>query len=174
MQYTETQRYNVSRSGTMKIERISRNALKKADKKLVEGVMPFDTKSIKPFSMGFLSGFFAEKRDMEKEQFLAEVEQEVRGFAAENLKSSVNGYNSVNITNQEANIKDSRWEYALLPVWTLTYKEAKTGEIYYFACNGQSGKICGKLPIDRKKLGFFFAEIFVPLLAVLLVVGYFI
>lgn len=172
IQYTETQKYDVSRRGTMDIDHVPRNALKKADKKLVEGVMPFDTGAMKPFSMGFLSGFFAEKRDMEREQFQADVESEVKGFAADSLKSSIGSYNSVNIRNQEARIRGPKWEYALLPVWTLTYREAKTGEIYYFACNGQSGKVCGKLPVDSKKLWIFFAEVFIPLLAVLLAVGY--
>lgn len=174
LQYTETQRYDVSRAGIMQIDHVTRNALKKADKKLVEGVMPFDTKSIKPFSMGFLSGFFAEKRDMEQEQFSAEVEQEIQDFATGSLKGSIGDYSNVKIRNQEARIRNPHWEYALLPVWTLTYKEAKTGNIYYFACNGQSGKVCGKLPVDTKKLSLFFVEIFVPLLAVLLAVGYFI
>ncbi len=174
MQYTETQKYDVFRSGTMDIAHVPRNALKKADKKLVEGVMPFDTRTMKPFSMGFLSGFFAEKRDMEREQFQPEVEREVRGFAADSLKGSIGSYNSVSIRSQEARIRGPKWEYALLPVWTLTYREAGTGQIYYFACNGQSGKVCGKLPVDKKKLWIFFAEIFVPLLAVLLTAGYFI
>lgn len=172
MQYTETQKYDVSRTGTMNIDHVTRNALKKADKKLVEGVMPFDTRAMKPFSMGFLSGFFAEKRDMENSEFSVEVEKEVRNFAAGSLKSSAGNYSSLSVRRQETDIKDSRWEYALLPVWTLTYIEKKTGQIYYFACNGQSGKVCGKLPVDRKKLLIFFAEIFVPLLAVLLAAGY--
>lgn len=174
MQYTETQKYDVSRSGTMDIGQVPRNALKKADKKLVEGVMPFDTKTMKPFSMGFLAGFFAEKRDMEKEQLKEEVEKEITGFAADSLRSSIGAYNSINITSQEARLREKKWEYALLPVWTLTYRERKTGDIYYFACNGQSGKVCGKLPVDGKKLWIFFAEIFLPILAVLLAAGYFI
>lgn len=174
VQYTETQNYDVSRQGTMKISQVPRNALKKADRKLVEGVMPFDTKTMKPFSMGFLSGFFAEKRDMEREQFQEEMEQEIRGFAADNLKSSTGSYDSIRVRNQETRIREPRWEYALLPVWTLTYQERKTGTIYYFTCNGQNGKVCGRLPVDSKKLWLFFAEIFLPLLAVLLAAGYFI
>lgn len=174
VQYTETQKYDIFRQGTMDIHQVPRNALKKADKKLVEGVMPFDAKTMKPFSMGFLSGFFAEKRDMEQEQFQMEVEQEVRGFAIENLRSSTGGYHSIQTRSQEAKIRESKWEYALLPVWTLTYIERKTGAIYYFACNGQSGKVCGKLPVDSKKLWILFAEMFLPLLTVLLAVGYFI
>ena len=171
--YTETQKYDVSRSGTIAIDHVTRNALKKADKKLVEGVMPFDTKAMKPFSMGFLSGFFAEKRDMERQEFATEVEQEVREFAADNLKSGVGSYASLNIRQQETQVRNPRWEYALLPVWTLTYKDQKTGKIYYFACNGQSGKVCGQLPVDPKKLWVLFAQIFVPLLAALLTAGWF-
>lgn len=172
MQYTETQKYDVSRSGTMKIDHVPRNALKKADKKLAEGVMPFDTKNLRPFSMGFLSGFFAEKRDMEREQFQQEMEQEITGFAADSLKNSIGSYNSISIRSHETRLKGPKWEYVLLPVWTLTYRENKTGSIYYFACNGQSGKVCGKLPVDSKKLWIFFAEIFLPLFALLLAAGY--
>ena len=64
------------------------------------------------------------------------------------------------------------WKYTLLPVWTLTYKDKRNGRIYYFACNGQSGKICGELPVDRGRLGRLFASIFLPVAAVLLAVGY--
>lgn len=173
MQYTETQKYDVSRSGAMDIGHVTRNALKKADRKLAEGVMPYDTKALKPFSMGFLSGFFAEKRDMEQQEFASEVEQEIREFAADSLRNSVGNYTSVNIRRQDTQVKNPRWEYALLPVWTLTYKDSKTGKIYYFACNGQSGKVCGQLPVDPKKLWVLFAQIFVPLLAVFLAAGWF-
>lgn len=172
MQYTETQKYDVSRAGTMNIDHVTRNALKKADKKLAEGVMPFDTRAMKPFSMGFLSGFFAEKRDMDNSEFSMEVEKEVKDFAAGSLRGSVGDYSSLNVRRQEADIKAPKWEYALLPVWTLTYIEKKTGQVYYFACNGQSGKVCGKLPVDTRKLWILFAEIFLPLLAVLLAAGY--
>ncbi len=165
LQYTETQKYDVSRNGQMQVDHVTRNALKKADKQLVEGVLPFDMKKMKPFSMEFLSGFFAEKRDMEKE---------VEVFAKDTLRSSISGYNSVTVMNQTARLKETRWNYALLPVWTLTYKGKRDNHIYYFACNGQTGKICGKLPVDSAKLGIFFLEIFLPLLAVLLLAGYFI
>lgn len=172
LEYTETQKYDICRSGTMPVEHVTRNALKKADKKLVEGVMPFDTRSMKDFSMGFLSGFFAEKRDMEEKEFALEVEKEVKDFAADTLRSSVGQYNSISVRRNEARIQSPKWEYVLFPVWTLTYKEKKTGNIYYFACNGQSGKVCGKLPVDSGKLMALFGKIFLPLTAVLLIAGY--
>lgn len=172
MQYTETQVYDVSRSGQMQVDHVTRNALQKADRQLVEGVMPFDLKAVMPFSMGYLAGFFAEKRDMEPELFEGEVETEVRDFALNSLRNSISGYQGVTIQNQEARLENSRWDYALLPVWTLTYKSPTDGKIYYFACNGQTGKVCGKLPIDSKRLRMYFLKIFLPLLAALLVGGY--
>ena len=173
LQYTETQKYDVSRRGTMDINHVTRNALKKSDKRLVEGVMPFDMKERKPFSIGFLSGFVGEKRDREQQEFSMEVETEVREFAAAGLKSGIGNYSSLSLRKEETVVKDPRWEYALLPVWTLTYKDKKSGKIYYFACNGQNGKVCGVLPVDPAKLGILFAEIFLPFLAVLLTVGWF-
>ena len=171
--YTENQRYQIVRDGQMDVEHVTRNALKKADRKLVEGVMPFEMKDIRPFSMGYLSGFMAEKRDIEHGEFDREVEEEVRSYAASSLAASVDGYSNVKIHSQQTDLKNGRWNYALMPVWTLTYKDGGSGKIYYFACNGQTGKVCGKLPLDRGKLAAFFAEIFVPLFVVLMIVGYF-
>lgn len=44
-----------------------------------------------------------------------------------------------------------KWSYVLLPVWVLTYR-GRNNTMYYFAMNGQTGKVCGKLPVDNKKL----------------------
>lgn len=172
LQYTQTQVYDVSRNGQMQVDHVTRNALQKADKQLIEGVMPFEMKEMKPFSMEYLVGFLAEKRDMGQEQFREEVETEVKEFAVDSLRNSVNGYNSVDVQNQQAELQNPQWDYALLPVWTLTYKSPSDGKIYYFACNGQTGKVCGKLPLDPKKMLIFFLKIFLPLFAALLIGGY--
>ena len=171
LRYTETQKYEIRRDGHMNINQVPRNALKKADRLLVEGVLPFNMKELRPFSMGYLSGFMAEKRDMEQQEFAPEITREVESFAVSGLQNSVSGYQSMTVQNKSADIRDEKWQYALMPVWTLTYKDHK-GNICYFACNGQTGKICGKLPVDMGRLMILFAEVFLPVLAVLLVVGY--
>lgn len=173
VQFVQTEKFDVSRAGQMPVEHVTRNALKKANRQLVEGVLPFEMDGLQPFSMGYLSGFQAENRDMERQEFEQEIEQEVREFAEGSLKSGISLYDSVNIRSQSAEIKDAAWNYTLMPVWTLTYKDAKSGKIYYFACNGQTGKICGELPVDPGRLMTLFASIFAPLLVILLIVGYF-
>lgn len=174
IRYTETEKYDIKREGSMKINHVTRNALKKADKQLVEGVLPFQMQDMKPFTMGYLSGFMAEKRDMNQQQFCQEVEDEVRDFAISSLKNSAGSYNTISVMKNKAEIKNPDWKYALLPVWTLTYRDQQKDKIYYYAFNGQTGKVCGELPVDKKKLSIHFISIFVPMLFLLLLAGYFI
>lgn len=174
MQYTETQTYDVSRKGIMDVNHVVRGALKKANRELVEGILPYDMKKLEPFSMGYLSGFVAERRDMEKVDFSEEVKNEVRQFARDSLRNSVNGYDSVTVGQSQANLLNERWDYALLPVWTLTYHDQAKDTMYYFTINGQNGRVCGKLPVDKKKLFLLFVEIFLPVLLLMLLMGYFI
>lgn len=173
-QYTQTQKYNVSREGEMQVEHVTRNALSKADRRLVEGVLPFEMEKLQPFQMGYLSGFMAEKRDLEEDKFRIEVQTEVKGYAENALKSEVAGYDSVMVRRQTTQLKGEKWDYALMPVWTLTYKDPKHDKVYYFACNGQTGKICGELPVDGGRLAVLFASVFAPIFLALLIVGYFI
>ncbi|MCI8959485.1 MAG: TFIIB-type zinc ribbon-containing protein [Lachnospiraceae bacterium] len=172
IRYTKTDQYDVSRQGTMEVANVPRNALSKANRRLVEGVFPFDMEKQKEFHMGYLSGFFAENRDMESGKFVQEVEQEVEAYARQSLTGQIGDYSSVQVRSCQARLEKPSWKYTLLPVWTLTYKDKRNGRIYYFACNGQSGKICGELPVDRGRLGRLFASIFLPVAAVLLAVGY--
>ncbi|MDO4264961.1 MAG: zinc ribbon domain-containing protein [Eubacteriales bacterium] len=174
LQFTETSVYDISKAGIMQIDNVMRIALKKASRVLCEGVMPFKTEKMKPFSPAYLQGYTAEMRDVEKEGLSQEVEDEVRRFAAEKLKSQAGAdYNSIEISRSEADIADENWKYALLPVWTLTYTEPGTGKLYYFSINGQSGKTCGELPVDKRRLLGLFIMVFVPVFLLLLLMLYF-
>ena len=172
--YTEKKIYQVERDGRAEIRNLSRNALKKANAQLSEGVLPFLPEGLQPFSNGCLSGFIAENRDRQHQEFDQEVHQEVEQFALNHLKNSVTGYSDINIPQKTMNVLQGVWKYGLFPVWTLTYKSPKDGKIYYFALNGQTGKVCGELPVDGKKLCLLFASVFLPLFVALLVLGYFI
>ena len=157
----------------MEVDHVARNALSKANRKLVEGVMPFDMEKMQPFQMEYLSGFLAEKRDMEQDRFVAALEEEIRQFAESSIREGLSRYDSVQIRSKDMRIGNPKWNYALMPVWTLTYRDKRTDKVYYFACNGQTGKVCGELPVDSGRLARLFLSVFAPLFAVLLVVGYF-
>ena len=148
IRYTEHKKYRMERAGQLDVKNVTRNALKKNNSALVEGVLPFDMEKLQPFDMGYLSGFQAEKRDMEKESLTPEVESEVKQYTVEQLKADVMGqYSAVRVDQSDTNIRDARWHYALLPVWILN--TTWEGKHYLFAMNGQTGKFVGDLPADK-------------------------
>ncbi len=165
--------YQVRRDGDMPVENVAKNALKKANRILVEGVQPFDMKGLRPFNMSYLSGFLAEKRDIEAREIQPEVSGEVHNYAVSQLKSTIAGYTEVSVTNDALRLEDESWSYALMPVWTVTYKDPGSDKIYYYSMNGQSGKVIGELPVDKSTLIRYFLTIFIPVFVVLLALLYF-
>lgn len=150
-EYTETKVYRVEREGAIHLEDITKNALKKSNAQLAEGVLPYDVSKGQKFHMGFLSGFLAEKRDINREELSAQVQQEADEYGEKILRGTVKGYSSVSVKSCHLNRQKENWDYIMLPVWTVTYK-GRNGKIYYYSMNGQDGKVYGELPIDYKKV----------------------
>lgn len=151
IEHTETKFYKIERQGEVHLENITGNALSKANGLLAQGVLPYDSSEMKDFHMGYLSGFQAEKRDIEKTAMVTTFNNEVVNATESLVRDTVSGYSSFNITSRNCNTKDENWKYVLFPVWTVTYK-GKNGKMYYYSLNGQTGSVCGELPVDNKKL----------------------
>lgn len=150
-EYTETKVYRVEREGEIHLEDITRNALKKANGTLAQGVLPYDVSHIQEFQMSYLSGFLAEKRDMERAELENGVKGEAEAYGKQLLRETVKGYHSVSVKNCRLSCSREHWDYVMLPVWTVTY-QGRDGKMYYYSMNGQNGKVCGELPVDYKKV----------------------
>lgn len=170
-EYTETKVYRVEREGDVHLEDITKNALKKSNAKLAEGVLPYDVSKVQKFHMGFLSGFLAEKRDIERTELNKQVQQEANEYGEKILRGTVKGYSSISVKSCHLNQTQENWDYTMLPVWTVTYK-GKNGKMYYYSMNGQDGKVYGELPIDYKKVWILGGIVFVVVLILALIGGY--
>lgn len=170
-EYTETKRYAIRRSGTMRFHNLPKTALQKAQNAMLKGIFPYDFTALEKFHMGFLSGFQAEKRDIEKEMLISEVHSESAQYAEKRLRDSISGHNTFVMQSKNSVIGEEKFSYALLPVWVLTYREGRDG-LSYFAMNGQTGEICGKLPIDYKKLMLLGAGMFAAVFILFMIGGW--
>ncbi|MBE5797872.1 MAG: TFIIB-type zinc ribbon-containing protein [Clostridiales bacterium] len=147
---TTTRFFRVRRRAKMAFRNIARKALNKVDGKLADGIHPFSPEDVQPYASGYLSGFLAEKRDLEEKDFRDDVLGEVKGYAGSMIKSN-HTFHTLNGSSEfRADKVDAR--YVLLPAWVLTWKGGKDGTPYYYMMNGRSGRICGKLPINKAKL----------------------
>lgn len=148
--YTKTNFFSVYRRGEIHFEDISVNALKDADKQLLEGVLPYPIKEHKPFAMEYLSGFLAKKYDLERKDVEGEARGKMYEYAGQILKDTIHGYDTVKIDKQSVVVNHATWDYTLLPIWVLAYRHHD--KVYTFAVNGVTGKVFGEIPLSKLKL----------------------
>ncbi len=168
IQYTETTVKSHFRQGEMQINNMPEAALKSKDKDILKYVCPFNSADFVPFSMSYLSGFFAEKRNLEKSDIEADVDGKLKMFSQNRLRKSIDEVN-VTVSDNLINLGEKSWRYNLLPVWVLSYKHKEKNYIY--ALNGQTGKVYGELPVCNKKLAALFAGVAAGATALLMLMG---
>lgn len=173
LEYTETKIYQVFRQGRAKIQHLTKNALtKNLQQKMVEGVQPFPIDQAVDFHTEYLSGFQAEKRDIEIQELSEQVNQELSTYTEDLLHDTISGYTSFTPNSQAVTVEKQDNHYMLLPIWLVTY-QGPGDKTYYYAMNGQTGKVSGILPISNRRLGLFSGGIFAVVLAIAMIVGYF-
>ncbi|MBQ5319800.1 MAG: hypothetical protein J6K17_11960 [Oscillospiraceae bacterium] len=149
---TNTKVYSASRAAKMEYRGIPADGSRKLDDKLMDAVEPFDYNEFLPFSMNYFSGFYADKYDVEKSEAINRIKERMTAGAIRVLYQSVTGYTSVVPKGQRLRIIKTKWHYTMLPVWFMTYMYS--GKKYFFAINGQTGKIAGIIPVSVGKLIF--------------------
>ncbi|KKJ71379.1 ATP-binding protein, partial [Enterococcus faecium MRSN 4777] len=172
IEYTETKQFAVSRAGKLSFKELVKNALSKnTQQKMVEGVQPFPLDKAIDFKSQYLAGFQAEKRDIEYEAIKSQIQSELKDYSEKLLKDTANGYTTLTGVRTSASITNEVNNYVLLPVWLVTYRSNDSSKkVYYYAMNGQTGKVSGVLPISQKKLGLTALGIFAGL-AILFLIG---
>lgn len=169
--YTETSVYQLERSGDLIIKNVFERALKSQDRDMLQCVHPFDLTQSKPFAMSYLSGFQAEKRDIERAEINDAVQQQMHEYGKQLLKDTMSGYSGVVVQHYDDTTELESWNYTLLPVWIVTYKYKD--KIYPFAINGQTGKTFGMLPTSKGKLAILAAIITLAVFIIGTIGGYF-
>lgn len=169
IQYTETKEYGISRQGKIDVNNVHEVAMRKIDKGLIDSISPYDEAQAVDFSMSYLSGFFAEKYDIAKDEIQPQIENQARDYTKLMLQDTFSGYSQVQMEREDMNIAVKGWNYALLPAWILTY--LYKGKTYVYAINGQNGKSYGELPVNKQKLSLVSGVIAAVVFALAIVGG---
>ncbi|MBP1559787.1 MAG: hypothetical protein J6C96_00885 [Oscillospiraceae bacterium] len=156
---THTKVFSVERAAKMDYMGVPADGSKKLDDKLMDAVEPFNYKEFVPFSMNYFSGFYADKYDVDKAAALPRIKARIESGAEQVLRDSIRGYTSVSTKYKNVRITKTKWHYAMLPVWFMTYIHG--GKKYFFALNGQTGKIAGIPPVSGAKLALLASALFI-------------
>ena len=155
--YTKTDHYLLTRASSAQFTKIPMDASVKMDNALMESIEPFDYSQIVDFDTAYLSGYLADKYDVESKDGQERVRQRIDQSMDDLLQSSFIGYTTVLPSSKQLKVDHGSAKYVLLPVWMLhTRYEDKT---YTFAMNGQSGKMTGTFPISKGRAAAWFAGV---------------
>ena len=166
---TETMHFQVSRAGSLEYEKVPVDGSTKMPDGHMDSIEPFDYGDLKPFSTAYLPGFLADKYDVSAEESRPRADERCENTLVDELRKTVTGYETVSNTRKQVRLQRGKVRYALLPVWMLNTKWQ--GQDFLFAMNGQTGKLVGDLPVDKKKywITFFAIGGILALLSALLI-----
>ncbi len=146
---TETNHYDVLREGNLDFSRIPVDGSKRMDDSYMDSIEPFDYNELVQFSPAYLTGYLADKYDVEAKECETRANVRVNASTLAAFAKTLQGYDSSTAVSSIINKAGGEVKYVLMPVWILSTKF--DGQVYTFMMNGQTGKFVGSLPVDKGK-----------------------
>lgn len=172
-EYRTTKYYQVTRKGDVEWKNIPLDGETRIDDKLMEAIEPFNFEKLIPYDYDYIPGFYADRYDQDAQALAKRATDRGISGMDDIIKTSIGKkYDRHKITKNQSMITSMAAHYALLPVWFMAYKYHN--KMYYFAMNGQTGEVAGKVPVSTvKKTGFFFIALAVAAVIARLILGIF-
>lgn len=155
--YTRTDHYYLKRQAAAAFAGIPMDGSSKTNDTVMESIEPFDFSKVVDFDPAYLSGYLADKYDIESTEGRARIEQRVGDTLYDMVHETMVGFTTVVSTGKQLEISHGKSKYVLLPVWMLYTKY--NDKTYLFAMNGQTGKMTGTFPICKIQSFKWFAGI---------------
>ncbi len=168
--YTKTSKYNVIRGGKMDFYNVPIDGSTRFDNDIMNTLEPFNYEEMKPYNHAYLSGFYAEKYDIEGESLFQEVSSRAISSAEKLLLEEIKNYDIKTLSKNSLTAKEIKKEYALLPVWMVNVKYKN--KMYIFAMNGQTGEFIGDIPLDKTKTIIYSLVIFIISIFISILISY--
>ncbi|WP_346889715.1 DNA helicase PriA [Clostridium sp. UBA1056] len=146
-EYTQTKYYRILRECIADYNGVPIDGLKKLDDSLMIGIEPYNYNELTGFSMKYMTGFMAEKYDVDVKEASVVTNERVKQYMSSRLSQTVTGYSNFTQNSTKVTITNMEYSYAMLPIYLLVNEYE--GKKYEFIINGQTGKIIGDAPIDR-------------------------
>ena len=164
MSYTETSYYDVQRNIDISYVNIPVDASIQMPDPVMDLMEPYDYGQLEDFDPKYLSGFYAERYNMEAEELEGRARKKMGEDTKAMMQEQISGYSSMREINNSAGVMHEAKSYGMLPVWRYIYSYGK--EEYPFYVNGQTGKIVGVVPVSTKKVWSYAGTLWLCLTAI--------
>ena len=168
--YTKTDTYNAEREGSLDFHLVPVDGSTRFDDDIMNSIEPFDYNELIDYNHAYLSGFLAEKYDVESDKAVLDALKRSEVSTTDKFRSSIVGYTSVSVKTNTLKGNETNKEYALLPVWMVNVKYGN--KFYLFAMNGQTGEFIGDIPVDKKKAILYWIIVFAITFGLVILISY--
>ena len=167
--YTKTDTYRLEREGEMSFNKIPVDGSTRFDNDIMNTIEPFNYNELEEYNHAYLSGFLAEKYDVDEETSFKDAEERSLNSARDTIKDDM-GMGIKTIVNDTLASTKQLTKYVLLPVWMINVKYKD--KFYTFAMNGQTGEFVGNIPVDKKKAFIYGILTFVITFILVVLISY--
>lgn len=167
--YTKTDTYRLEREGEMSFNKIPVDGSTRFDNDIMNTIEPFNYSELEEYNHAYLSGFLAEKYDVDEETSFKDAEERSLNSARDTIKDDM-GMGIKTIVNDTLASTKLLAKYVLLPVWMINVKYKD--KFYTFAMNGQTGEFVGNIPVDKKKAFIYGILTFVITFMLVVLISY--
>lgn len=131
-------------------------------------IAPYHIDEAKPFSKGYISGFYGDAGDVPSNVYVKDASLLVRNDI-ENTLINDNAVKNLEYVNDSlayfTNDEKRNERLAYFPVWFLANRYGK--KVSYAVVNGQTGKLAADIPVDYLKYLLFTFLLALPIFAIL-------
>jgi len=129
---------------------------------------PYDLNALRSFEIGYLSGFYADRYDMNEKTLKNVVRVRCKELFDKEMMLDLMAENP-QILSSHPKFQLRKAQYVLLPAWFMTFRYKN--EPYTILVNGQTGKVVGAVPFTKDKLIVLFIAIAVLASIVFTLIG---
>lgn len=168
--YTKNDYYDINRTGEMLYKRVPVDGSSRFANDIMNSLEPFYFHYLVDYNHAYLSGYFAEKYDLDSDQTLDDAKKRCLETTKDVMYNDMGAYSVKTIKSNNLQANKQSVEYALLPVWMVNVKFKN--KFYLFAMNGQTGEFIGNIPLDKRKAVIYFISIFAGIFILIIAISY--
>lgn len=168
--YTATMYYHVARAGSLDFPTVTKPGTSELNDELLKMLEPYDVQKATYLHTTHLEGYFAQQCDVGSDEWLDGINEQIKSNVTTSFRNTVKSYDHVTQQSVVLRLQNSNVQCILCPVWFLTipWKRKK----YTIALNGQTGKLAGNLPMDRKVFWNWYFSLFGAVAAISFLVSW--
>ncbi len=158
--YIITDHYDLKGNLDASYEGISFDASSSFSDSISEALAPFDVTKRVPFMPSYMSGYYADTADVDKEVYSRHASGTAYDISRDRILAETREFRKYSIKDENrpegkrapGGCFDSRTvkgHASMYPIWFMSYRNGD--RVTYATVNGQTGKVAADLPIDFKK-----------------------